>query len=151
MGVSILDMSVSLDGYIGDADDYLGGDDGERLHKWADTEGESAQPSAPIREFDAEWKAAGAVLGTADCRAHRSLGRQSWRSSDLRAQSPAAAPGRPLGLSVGDVRERGDRERDGAGEGGRADGIGSLLRRARSAIRSRLSLRALRGSGRSVG
>jgi hypothetical protein len=60
MGVSILDMSVSLD--IADADDYLGGDDGERLHKWADAEGESAQPSAPIREFDAEWKAAGAVL-----------------------------------------------------------------------------------------
>jgi hypothetical protein len=62
MGVSILDMSVSLDGYIADTDDYLGGDDGERLHKWADAEGESAQPSAPIREFDAEWKADGAVL-----------------------------------------------------------------------------------------
>lgn len=39
MSISILDMSMSLDGYIADADDYLGGEDGERLHKWADVEG----------------------------------------------------------------------------------------------------------------
>jgi hypothetical protein len=39
LGASILDMSVSLDGYIADPDDYLGGDDGERLHKWADAGG----------------------------------------------------------------------------------------------------------------
>ena len=36
MSISVLDMSVSLDGYIADPDDFLGGDDGERLHKWAD-------------------------------------------------------------------------------------------------------------------
>ena len=36
MSVLVLDMSVSLDGFIADPDDFLGGDDGERLHKWAD-------------------------------------------------------------------------------------------------------------------
>jgi dihydrofolate reductase len=34
MSVSVLDMSVSLDGYIADPDDFLGGPDGERLHQW---------------------------------------------------------------------------------------------------------------------
>lgn len=56
MSVSVLDMSVSLDGYIAGPDDFLGGDDGERLHKWA----ESGQPV--VAQFEAEWKAAGAVL-----------------------------------------------------------------------------------------
>ncbi len=56
MSVSVLDMSVSLDGYIADPDDFLGGDDGERLHKWADV------PSEPTRQFQEEWNAAGAVL-----------------------------------------------------------------------------------------
>jgi hypothetical protein len=27
-------MSISLDGYISDPDDFLGGDDGKRLHEW---------------------------------------------------------------------------------------------------------------------
>jgi hypothetical protein len=31
-------MSVSLDGYVADPDDFLGGEDGERLHKWADAD-----------------------------------------------------------------------------------------------------------------
>lgn len=61
MSKSILDMSMSLDGYIADADDYLGGEDGERLHKWADVDQEPDR-SEPVREFEAEWKAAGAVL-----------------------------------------------------------------------------------------
>ena len=34
MSTSVLYMSVSLDGYIADTDDFLGGEDGERLHKW---------------------------------------------------------------------------------------------------------------------
>jgi hypothetical protein len=38
-------MSVSLGGYIADPDDYLGGGDGERLHKWADAGAGSAEPS----------------------------------------------------------------------------------------------------------
>jgi dihydrofolate reductase len=61
VSASVLDMSISLDGYIADAEDFLGGDDGERLHKWADAKGESGQPSA-VEQFQAEWKAAGAVV-----------------------------------------------------------------------------------------
>lgn len=59
MAVSVLDMSMSLDGYIADPDDFLGGEDGERLHKWAEAGGESGKVAA---EFGEEWKAAGAVL-----------------------------------------------------------------------------------------
>ena len=61
MSKSILDMSMSLDGYIADDNDYLGGEDGERLHHWAGADGGSAQ-AGPVREFEAEWKAAGSVL-----------------------------------------------------------------------------------------
>jgi dihydrofolate reductase len=59
MSVSVLDMSMSLDGYVADPDDFLGGEDGERLHKWA--EAESGHPS-PVGQFQDEWAAAGAVL-----------------------------------------------------------------------------------------
>ncbi|KUN55604.1 riboflavin biosynthesis protein RibD [Streptomyces canus] len=59
MSTSVLDMSVSLDGYIADPDDFLGGQDGERLHKWADAKGESARTAARFQE---KWNAAGAVL-----------------------------------------------------------------------------------------
>jgi dihydrofolate reductase len=62
VSMSVLDMSVSLDGYIAGPDDFLGGEDGERLHKWADTKEESGQPSDPVRRFQDEWNAAGAVL-----------------------------------------------------------------------------------------
>src|SRR5690242_6070184 len=55
-------MSVSLDGYIADPDDFLGGDDGERLHKWADASDDSGQPSELVKQFQDEWNAAGAVL-----------------------------------------------------------------------------------------
>ena len=58
MSVSVLDMSVSLDGYIADPDDFLGGADGERLHQWFALGAESG----PSREFEQEWTAAGAVL-----------------------------------------------------------------------------------------
>jgi len=53
---SVLDMSMSLDGYIADENDFLGGADGERLHKWADSK------DAIVEGFENEWKAAGAVL-----------------------------------------------------------------------------------------
>ncbi|MEV0165272.1 dihydrofolate reductase family protein [Nonomuraea fuscirosea] len=56
MSISVLDMSVSLDGYIADPDDFLGGDDGERLHRWADAKGE------PGERLAEEWRAAGAVV-----------------------------------------------------------------------------------------
>lgn len=59
MSKSVLDMSMSLDGYISDPDDFLGGEDGERLHKWADAAG---QPSEATKQFQDEWNAAGAVL-----------------------------------------------------------------------------------------
>jgi dihydrofolate reductase len=58
MAVSVLDMSVSVDGFVADTNDYLGGEDGERLHAWAD----SQDPSRPVRRFEEEWSAAGAVL-----------------------------------------------------------------------------------------
>jgi dihydrofolate reductase len=62
VSASVLDMSMSLDGYIADPNDFLGGEDGERLHKWADAGGESGQPSGPGGQFQDEWNAAGAVL-----------------------------------------------------------------------------------------
>ena len=62
VSVSVLDMSVSLDGYIADLDDFLGGEDGERLHKWADAVGESDEPSEATQMFLDEWSGAGAVL-----------------------------------------------------------------------------------------
>jgi len=62
LSASVLDMSVSLDGYIADPDDFLGGDDGERLHKWADAADVSGRPSEPVKQFQEEWNAAGAVL-----------------------------------------------------------------------------------------
>ena len=49
MSTSVLDMSMSLDGYIADPDDFLGGDDGERMHKWADADGESGRARQYIR------------------------------------------------------------------------------------------------------
>jgi dihydrofolate reductase len=59
---SVLDMSMSFDGYIADPDDFLGGADGERLHKWADADGESGEASGPAAQFQDEWNAAGAIL-----------------------------------------------------------------------------------------
>jgi dihydrofolate reductase len=56
VSTAILDMSMSLDGYIADPDDFLGGDDGERLHHWAARDGGS------VRGFQDEWTAAGALL-----------------------------------------------------------------------------------------
>lgn len=57
MAVSVLDMSVSVDGFIVDPDDYLGGDEGERLHHWA----ASPDPDRPVQEVEDEWPGAGAV------------------------------------------------------------------------------------------
>jgi dihydrofolate reductase len=62
VSASVLDMSVSVDGYIADPNDFLGGDDGERLHKWAAVDEESGRPPGPVRQFEDEWNAAGAVV-----------------------------------------------------------------------------------------
>lgn len=62
MSKSILDMSVSLDGYIADLNDYLGGVNGERLHDWASALDNAGGPAEPVAEFEAEWNSCGAVL-----------------------------------------------------------------------------------------
>ena len=62
MSASVLDMSMSLDGYIADPNDFLGGDDGNRLHEWFAPGGEFARPFGPAGEFLDEWNATGAVL-----------------------------------------------------------------------------------------
>jgi len=66
VSVSVLFMSMSLDGYIagpGDRPGNPGGDDFDRLHEWFVTaEGVSVQPSGRASELVDEWEAAGAVL-----------------------------------------------------------------------------------------
>jgi dihydrofolate reductase len=59
MAASVLYMSVSLDGYIAGPDDFLGGADGERLHKWFEPAGGL---SGPAKELADEIGSAGAVL-----------------------------------------------------------------------------------------
>ncbi len=63
MSVSVLSMSMSLDGYIADPNDHLGGDDGNRLHQWALTpDGELFRPSGPAGALLDEMNATGALL-----------------------------------------------------------------------------------------
>jgi dihydrofolate reductase len=62
MSISVLGMSVSLDGFIAGPDDFLGGDDGQRLHGWFTRDGEFVPPDGPAGELVAEWAAAGAVV-----------------------------------------------------------------------------------------
>jgi hypothetical protein len=52
VSASVPGMLMSLDGYIADPNDFLGGDDGQRLHHWFALGGESAQPSGPSRQFE---------------------------------------------------------------------------------------------------
>ena len=63
MSTSVLYMSMSVDGYINDSDDALGGDDGERLHEWiVNPDGVSGRPSGPAGQLWDEWNATGAVV-----------------------------------------------------------------------------------------
>ena len=63
MSTSVLFMSVSVDGYIADPDDFLGGDDGHRLHNWFAPGGESTELSGPVTEVMEELRSsAGAVI-----------------------------------------------------------------------------------------
>jgi dihydrofolate reductase len=95
MSVSVLDMSMSLDGYIADTNDYLGGDDGHRLHNW------------PNEAFLDEWNACGAVLAgrrTAELMDHWGgdhAGAPIFVPSH-RPPSPAARWGYPLVTYVSD-------------------------------------------------
>ena len=66
MSVSVLYMSMSLDGYIAGPNDEFGhpfGDDGDRLHDWFVTpEGEFFRPARTAGELIDELNATGAVL-----------------------------------------------------------------------------------------
>jgi dihydrofolate reductase len=63
MAASVLYMSMSLDGYIADPNDSLGGDDGTRLHQWGLTpDGETFRPDGPAGQMMDEMNATGAVL-----------------------------------------------------------------------------------------
>jgi dihydrofolate reductase len=119
VSVSVLDMSMSLDGYIADPDDFLGGDDGERLHAWAEADGESG----PARQFEAEWTAAGAVLAgrrTAELMDHwgGDHGGLPIFVPSHRPPGPAARWGYPLVTYV-------------------TDGIGSTMEQAKAAAGDR--------------
>jgi dihydrofolate reductase len=114
---SVLDMSMSLDGYIADPDDFLGGDDGERLHKWAD------HASETTKAFEHEWKAAGAVVSgrrTAELMDHwgGSHGGLPIFVPSHRPPGPAARWGYPLVTYVN-------------------DGIGSAMSQAKAAAGDR--------------
>jgi hypothetical protein len=56
------DMSMSLDGYIADPGDFLGGDNDHRLHNWFAPGGEFVELSGPARELIDEMNACGAVV-----------------------------------------------------------------------------------------
>jgi dihydrofolate reductase len=66
VSVSVLYMSMSLDGYIAGPNDELSnpfGDDGQRLHDWFVTpDGEFFRPSGAAGELFDEWNATGAVV-----------------------------------------------------------------------------------------
>jgi dihydrofolate reductase len=63
MSASVLYMSVSLDGYIADPDDKLGGDDGTRLHDWGLTpDGEGFRSDGVAGQLLDEYNATGAVV-----------------------------------------------------------------------------------------
>jgi dihydrofolate reductase len=62
MVTSVLFMSVSLDGYISTPDDYLGGEDGERLHRWFEKTDTAGGQADAVRALVDEIGSAGAVL-----------------------------------------------------------------------------------------
>jgi len=103
MSLSVLDMSVSLDGFVADVNDYLGGEDGERLHAWAD----SRAPSRPVKQFEDEWNAAGAIIAgrrTAELMDHwgGSHGGAPIFVPSHRPPPPAARWGYPLVTYISD-------------------------------------------------
>jgi hypothetical protein len=63
MSASVLYMSVSLDGYIADPNDKLGGDDGNRLPYWGLTpDGEGFRSDGVAGQLLDEYNATGAVV-----------------------------------------------------------------------------------------
>jgi hypothetical protein len=52
MSTTVLSMSMSLDGYIADQGDHLGGDGFDRLYEWfATADGEIGRPSGPVGQL----------------------------------------------------------------------------------------------------
>ncbi len=62
MSKAVVFMSMSVDGYIADEADFLGGEDGERLHQWFAAGGELGQVSEPARDVFDEVNTPGAVV-----------------------------------------------------------------------------------------
>jgi hypothetical protein len=104
VAVSVLYMSMSLDGYIAGLNDEPGNPGGDRfmrLHEWFVTgDGEFYRPTDPAGQLIDEFGATGAA---ADRGADRPLGRRPSRRPDLRAQPSAARPV-SRGLPAGHVR-----------------------------------------------
>ena len=123
MSASVLYMSMSLDRYIAgsnDEPDNPGGDGVGRLQSGASLRTAGLPDGRAGADLIDEINATGAVLTgrrTAEQVDRWGGDHRSW-CPDLRGQSSAARPVRRE-LSVGDVRDRWDRERDGTGEGRR--------------------------------
>ncbi len=124
MSASVLSMSMSLDGYIAGPNDEVGnpgGDGFDRLHEWfAPGGGEFVRPAGAAGElFDEVLTANGAsVVG------RRTAEQVEHWGGDMNGIPIFVVSHRPpdpsvANLSAGDVRDRWDRERDGAGEGRR--------------------------------
>lgn len=63
MAASVLYMSMSLDGYIADPHDGLGGEDGNRLHHWGlSPDGETFRSTGTAGHFKEEFEATGALV-----------------------------------------------------------------------------------------
>lgn len=62
MATTVLYMSISVDGYIADPTDFLGGPDGERLHTWFEASEEAGRASEEVRSLRAEVGSPGAVV-----------------------------------------------------------------------------------------
>jgi hypothetical protein len=95
VSASVLDMSMSFDGYIAGPDDgpgNPGGDGFMRLHEWlATADGASGRPPGPAGELYDEMEATRCGAGGPAYRgAGRSLQRQSSRRAGRGGQPPAA-------------------------------------------------------------
>ena len=116
MGDVVIDMSMSLDGYIAAPNDVPGdglGEDGMRLHNWAFDD-----PAVMDRVFGNLTEETGAVI----------MGRRSYdnsiESGAARARwATSRASSSPIGPSTRSIRlhsrDRWDRKRPHEGEGGR--------------------------------
>ena len=129
MSRSVLYMSMSLDGYIAGPNDEPGnpgGDDFMRLHEWygfasdAGPTAETVDPSGIGSRFLDEINETGAVISgrnTVEQVDHWG-GDHHRRRPNLRTQPPAARSVCRQ-VSIGDLCDGWDRQRDGTGEGRR--------------------------------